>query len=423
MGVSVKGESISPDLSPVSSGGSPRVIIGISDSVPPPSLPESELVGPMPGPVVEAKGPQTMPSFTKTLIETYVPSFSDPDPEPEAAPVVDAKVKTAPTAIVEEVEAAPAEAASAVVVEEEAPKGVDLTRTLVHGSLIDDDAPKPIEGALLPHAKDRLEELRLRKEGRERLKEKRAVAEAAVRLDAPSTDPDEVSVPPAGDLEVEDHSFFERGEQEAIAESQRIVQAHAAVFALEADAFIPEKARRKSEPHIVRRRQKLAGYVRVAVASAAVLCLAAVGRNAMHNPTKATTPVQATHVEMSSPPPPAAVTEAPAPAPVEVKAADPVAAPAASAIVAEDAKPAEVTGDAKEELKKSRTALERRKIPDAIEAGEKSVTLDPTDGEAWLILGAAYQEKGDLVNAHRCYASCIKEGKTGPRLECQKMLR
>ena len=49
--------------------------------------------------------------------------------------------------------------------------------------------------------------------------------------------------------------------------------------------------------------------------------------------------------------------------------------------------------------------------------------LDATDAEAWLILGAAYQEKGNIAEARRAYASCVKEGKTGPRTECAKMLR
>jgi Flp pilus assembly protein TadD len=59
----------------------------------------------------------------------------------------------------------------------------------------------------------------------------------------------------------------------------------------------------------------------------------------------------------------------------------------------------------------------------AIEAGERSVQLDPTDGEAWLILGAAYQTKGDAKEARRCYKSCVEQGKRGPRNECAAMLR
>jgi Flp pilus assembly protein TadD len=46
------------------------------------------------------------------------------------------------------------------------------------------------------------------------------------------------------------------------------------------------------------------------------------------------------------------------------------------------------------------------------------VALDPSDAEAWLILGAAYQEKGDAANARRSFKSCLSEGKRGPKWEC-----
>ena len=66
----------------------------------------------------------------------------------------------------------------------------------------------------------------------------------------------------------------------------------------------------------------------------------------------------------------------------------------------------------------SQLALERGKVGDAIDAGERSVALDPSDAEAWLILGAAYQEKGDQKNARRCFKSCLEQGKRGPKWEC-----
>ena len=51
------------------------------------------------------------------------------------------------------------------------------------------------------------------------------------------------------------------------------------------------------------------------------------------------------------------------------------------------------------------------------------MALDPTDGEAWLLLGAAYQEKGLNAEARRAFTSCLKEGKRGPMGECRAMLR
>jgi Flp pilus assembly protein TadD len=76
-----------------------------------------------------------------------------------------------------------------------------------------------------------------------------------------------------------------------------------------------------------------------------------------------------------------------------------------------------------EEKNDARRALERGKVTESIEAGERAVALDPQDGEAWLLLGAAYQEKGKLGDARRCYAACLKQGKRGPLGECQAMLR
>ncbi len=58
-----------------------------------------------------------------------------------------------------------------------------------------------------------------------------------------------------------------------------------------------------------------------------------------------------------------------------------------------------------------------------MEEGEAAVALDPEDGESWLILGAAYQEKGDPKKAREAFTSCIKLGKRGPKGECGAMLR
>ena len=85
--------------------------------------------------------------------------------------------------------------------------------------------------------------------------------------------------------------------------------------------------------------------------------------------------------------------------------------------------PAPALGDAKAEKAIAKRALEGRKLAVAIAAAERAVALDATDGEAWLLLGAAHQEKGDLASARRAYASCVKDAKKGPRHECAQMLR
>jgi hypothetical protein len=107
---------------------------------------------------------------------------------------------------------------------------------------------------------------------------------------------------------------------------------------------------------------------------------------------------------------------APAPAPAAASAApaaavDDTTAPALDPVAAREAK------------RDAQHAIDRNHFADAIEAGERSVALDPTDAEAWLILGAAYQEKGSYADARRCYSSCSHRATRGPRGECNALLR
>jgi Flp pilus assembly protein TadD len=68
-------------------------------------------------------------------------------------------------------------------------------------------------------------------------------------------------------------------------------------------------------------------------------------------------------------------------------------------------------------------ALEKGRAAQAIEAAERSVALDPTDAEAWLILGAGYDQRGAFAQARRCFATCAKVATRGPRRECAALLR
>jgi tetratricopeptide (TPR) repeat protein len=236
---------------------------------------------------------------------------------------------------------------------------------------------------------------------------------------ASAADPDEISVPPVGDVAISE-AFFSEGDL-----SRHL---HPEADAIEGDALtVTDTAKRKSDPLVVQRRARFARYVKLAVAGAAVVCLAALARTGLSSRPGAASSMQN------------ATIAAPVAMPAVKKEAMPVAAPAAERPPAPEAKPAEskpeetrpaeakpeepVPGNAKEEKARSRAFLERQKIADAIEAGERAVKLDPTDGEAWLILGAAYQEKGNMAEARRAYASCAKDAMTGPRAECQKMLR
>jgi len=220
----------------------------------------------------------------------------------------------------------------------------------------------------------------------------------------------------------------------------------------------------KLAPSTARRRAQLARYVKVAVGLSSALCLAALVKVAVaHNgeadrgthrpaavavqapltplqepppaattaePTKPAEPrppattaaaeptrPATTAAAQTSPPPAETAAPAPAPSPATTEAAPQAAATAADTAPAASPDPVQ----AGKEKKASQTALERGKVGDSIEAGERSVALDPTDGEAWLILGAAYQQKGDMTNARRCYRACLEQGKRGPKYECAQM--
>lgn len=263
-------------------------------------------------------------------------------------------------------------------------------------------------------------------------------ATAPVKTEAtPPPTPDETSIPPMGDLSVEPIAdrFFSEGEFVAA----RGIHEH------EDWDERAHKSVRKSLPEVVQRRAKFAKYVRWAVGGAAVVCLAALARTAI--PPSA--PVAASRASLEAREAPVAkaaavalaaepvkapesvaapivAVPAAAPAADPVKTAEPepaVAAPAPPAPAAEPSAVATSDKTALQEKNDARRALERGKDADAIAAGERSVALDPTDGEAWLLLGAAYQDKGKNAEARRCYSSCLKEGKRGPLGECRAMIR
>lgn len=77
---------------------------------------------------------------------------------------------------------------------------------------------------------------------------------------------------------------------------------------------------------------------------------------------------------------------------------------------------AQAKGEAERALEKGHAKL-------AIEAGERAVALDPTDADAWLILGAGYDQRGAYAQARRCFATCSKVATRGPRRECAALLR
>jgi hypothetical protein len=223
--------------------------------------------------------------------------------------------------------------------------------------------------------------------------------------------PDDLSVPPMGDL---DAAFFDRP----------VTHDHD----LEPEAPDPRLAM-KMAPGVARRRAHLARYVKGAVAVASMLCVAAflkaaVARGRTETREAREAPRTTTVISAAAAPAPApepAAAPAPAPAPAPEPAAAPAPAPTPSPASAPAPEPSAET--AAQARAASQAALERGKVGVAIAAGERAVALDPTDGNAWLILGAAYQQKGAMKDARRCYKACVDEGKRGPRGECAAMLR
>ena len=82
-----------------------------------------------------------------------------------------------------------------------------------------------------------------------------------------------------------------------------------------------------------------------------------------------------------------------------------------------------VTESADDAKRASLAALEQGKFADSVAAGERATELDPTDAESWLILGAAYQDQGNIVAARRAFASCAKQATKGDVRECTFLLQ
>ena len=221
------------------------------------------------------------------------------------------------------------------------------------------------------------------------------------------------------------------------------------------------RMRLKLAPETAKRRAQLQKYVKVAVGAASVLCLAALVKVAVaHNHEEpvagraaaslqsqgraAALPLETAQAAAERPPSPSVVlghglaaedpgVAAPAAAPPTPSPIVPLSPtlpsppiPPAEPVVTAAPEPAAAPLEldpkaAAKEKHASQLALERGKAGDAIAAGERSVALDPTDAEAWLILGAAYQAKGDAPGARRSFKACLEHGKRGPRWECAQM--
>jgi hypothetical protein len=262
----------------------------------------------------------------------------------------------------------------------------------------------------------------------------KSAAAAARAATTPRRD-DEISIPPtssdppvAGDL---DERFFAEGEAAAHAAHAEAIRAtKVGVEPLHAGDHDAHETGRRVVLVPPERRRKMANYVKVAVGFSAVLLLAAAVRVGIAHvrPTEAAAAVPVVVVTPPVPPP--------APEVQAAQAAPAAVAPVTAATVAVEppppvpvdepaaaAEPAPPEKTAKQEKEDARKSLERGKRKEAIESAQRSVDLDPTDAEAWLILGSAQQDSGKWKEAHESFVACTKQAKAGPIGECRMMLR
>jgi hypothetical protein len=165
------------------------------------------------------------------------------------------------------------------------------------------------------------------------------------------------------------------------------------------------------DPASPERRARLQRYVKITVAGCVALCLAAAVR------------VGVTHAMASEDAAPAYVAAARGPeAPTTPPAPEATAAVTAAVVASSQTAAPASPKTASQEREVARRSLEQGKLRDAVSAAERATTIDPTDAETWLILGAANQELGHGAAAHAAYRACLKSAKRGPVRECRSML-
>ena len=129
----------------------------------------------------------------------------------------------------------------------------------------------------------------------------------------------------------------------------------------------------------------------------------------------------AVHVAAAPPahvqPPPAPPQQAPAPPPVRQP---PPPQPAIATPPPPDTKPVAPTGNVTRDAQK---ALDHGDTAQAIDLGRKATSADPSNAEAWLTLGAAYEAAGRASLARGAYQSCVSHGKGERVAECRALLQ
>ena len=357
-----------------------------------------------------------MQEVAAPVMEATPPPPEAPAPKVEAAP----PAPEAPAAKVE-VEAATSEAPPASEAAPESAVAADGTPKKKRKKRVTKKPPAPTRKGL-DQKIDRLEA---------KLEEKKEEAAKAAREGFGSNPAlDDTSVPPV-DLEVHD-DFFAAGESQPIAKD-----------ASGSFAGLDARHAQKMTAAAHARRAHLSRYVKWAVGgSAGLLMLAITVSKLRGHPNDEPVRHEITHATqapvVTQPAEPAKVDPPPV---IEVgdqgnmddkKTGDNAVADDTKAdakvdeIVDTDKKPDEMPAEkpknAWQEKQAAKAALERGSNGAAVAAGERAVALDPSDGEAWLVLGGAYQAMGNAGQAKRCYNACVSQGKKGPIGDCKDML-
>jgi hypothetical protein len=256
--------------------------------------------------------------------------------------------------------------------------------------------------------------------------EEPAPAKEEVEAEATAEERDDTSIPPVlvsakpEKPETDDHAdrFFAEGDSQ---HSLRIA------MVTEEEEEPNHELKWRLSPAVQERRSRYRKIAQRVVGALAVVALIGLGKAAVTRAPSADLPLKAlanaaaeplAHAEQAKPaaqpqpqpqpqeeakvvvqadePKPEANAEA---KPEEAKA-DPAAAPAADPA----APAAEPSSDPKADKKAAQQAIERGDNKTAVEMGERSLAADPTDGELWLIVGAAYQAMGQNAKAHEAFA-------------------
>jgi hypothetical protein len=198
-----------------------------------------------------------------------------------------------------------------------------------------------------------------------------------------------------------------------------------------------ERRRRSSSETAVARRRNLARYVMAAVAVCFMICVAAAVRAATVSRGDAPAPRAAYQAGAEPKEGDRRAVPEPARAPAEELPSAP-AAPAvealpsstgeaavetATAAAGQTSEPASNPVDARAAKRVAQQTLERGDAAASIAAARQSLEADPTDAETWLILGGAYQQRGDYRAAREAFAGCASKATRGPRGECRALLR